>query len=275
MSTTTNTNILADIKIITYNVSWTNFTSYLINAQSKQILDILSSSNADIICLQETNRYCEHQYHQHALKKSHPHCKFFEHAEYQGGGCAILCKSNLPIAHVTMFQPNVEGSYFPAMIAQVTVPHLLQPLFIVNVHLRPGISMTDKVVDHVKCYFATDMIRLQEMKQIVQQIGTSSKYVIVCGDLNESNAGAGSQYLRNALQMDDAVGNKSTWYYYVIWKLHVAGAYISAFSLYLGSFDHIFYTKQSMQAGKCEICTQYSSLSDHVPVQCQFKLLSL
>lgn len=212
------------------------------------------------------------------LKKIYPHSKFFHHVckEAQlddpmgslAGGLAILTKEAFPFEVIEHYQPKTKGSFFPALLFKVKLPFGDKCFVdIINVHLRPPI--TDQHRPSITSYFSTSSIRKEEIQELLTRLSAynnSSDLRIVAGDFNEGSYGSGFTWLEKKAKFKDAVyelaSDTTTWYWPVFY----------GFSIY-GSYDHIFYSTETLKALECTVMTEYKGVSDHLPVVAKIKVL--
>ena len=223
-------------KIVTYNVNW-GF------GQPQNVVDYISRSDADVICLQETHRRWEAVL-RNQLGGRYPYCEF---EEWSGaGGIAIMSRYKLD--NVRLLVPT-EG-WFPALLADVESP--VGSVQVLNVHLRPGLS--DRGSVSASAYFQSPGIHLKELEGFLV-LTDSDKPLVVAGDFNEHENKKAIRWLvgqgfTDALSMYDS--NTETWR----WNTFVG---ISLKNRY----DHIVLSEHLECTGAR--VTQVEA-SDHMPV---------
>jgi exonuclease III len=124
-----------NISILSYNVNYG-----LIN---KDVVTILDTINADVVCLQETNAKWE-KILRAGLKDKYPYIEF-KHC-CTAGGLAILSK--YPIV-ASNYMKNSTG-WFPAWSGAITINQ--DTIQLLNVHLKPGLTKK-KWGDWMECLF--------------------------------------------------------------------------------------------------------------------------
>lgn len=226
-----------DISVLTYNVNYK-----LIN---KKIIPVLDSINADIVCLQETNKKWE-EIIRNGLEYKYAHMKYRN--SNASGGLAVLSK--YPIIDVKYIR-NRPG-WFPAAI--ITIKKDQDILQILNVHLKPPLS--DKGWIGWKASFKADEIHVKEMRQFIDSLNPNLPTIIL-GDFNESDKGKCLKWLKTEHNFTDALPlfNKRT----KTWR----------FILLRGRYDHLVFNKKIT----CTFARVYKKgRSDHFPVYGEFKI---
>jgi endonuclease/exonuclease/phosphatase family metal-dependent hydrolase len=158
------------LAVVTYNVNW-GFSG------AERIVDFISKSNADVVCLQETHSRWESVLRRDVGAK-YPYCAF---REWSGaGGIAIMSKYKL--RNVELIKP-VEG-WFPALAADAETP--IGTVKFLNVHLRPPLS--DRGSANVSALYEVPKIHVKEIESFMEEINESGP-MIIAGDFNEDENG--------------------------------------------------------------------------------------
>jgi endonuclease/exonuclease/phosphatase family metal-dependent hydrolase len=253
--------------VCSYNVNWGNCLTGNPNSQhAKNICKAITSTEADICCLQETHSGFEKVFKSN-FETLYPYQIHKEH-KYKSatldnkegslaGGLTILSK--FPIYEISFHQPKVEGSFFPGLIVRVEVKNNVF-VEILNVHLRPPISKEHRPT--IGDYFYTSSIRKDEIKELISQM-TNNQMKIICGDFNESS-GDCLTFLKKEMNYKDILiehcDNKNTWYWHLFWNTYLYGAY-----------DHIFFDPMKLNSTKGKVFEEFKEFSDHLPVLGEFK----
>lgn len=226
-----------NISFLSYNVNYS-----LINADVVTILDTI---NADIVCLQETNSRWE-QILTAGLKDKYPYCEF-RHC-CTAGGLAILSK--YPIIESNYIK-NSTG-WFPAW--RGTIKKGQDTIQLLNVHLKPGLTKKGRI--GWNAYFKADEIHIKELKQFTLDLNPNLP-IILLGDFNENDKGKTMKWLQEELNFNDALSQfdkKSKTWRFVILR---------------GRYDHMFFNKRLT-------CTNSAVFkigkSDHLPLFSEFLL---
>ena len=225
------------LSVLTYNVNY-----HFIN---ENIGDILDSLDADIICLQETNKKWE-EIISKSSKKKYPFILFKHYGT--AGGLAILSK--YPIIRQNYLK-NVVG-WFPAWL--ITVKRNNDIIQLLNAHLKP--KLTEKGRIGWKAFFKAEEIHIQELNQFVNELELKLP-IIILGDFNENDNGKMMQYLKNKMTFEHALSKfdkKSKTWRWVLLR---------------GRYDHITFNNQltCIDAKVLKI-----GKSDHLPVLGKFTL---
>lgn len=167
---------VAHIKLVTYNVNW-------LCARPTAICDYLTSSSADVICLQETHKKWEGDLKR--LGATHPHSYFVDSTG--AGGFAIISK--YPMSNIKVL-PGRKG-WFPALTACVDTP--IGTIRFLNVHLHPPVS--ERGSPTVSAYWSTPDVRLDEIKDFMNAIDNTYP-VIVLGDFNDEENSDAVKFVR-------------------------------------------------------------------------------
>ena len=149
--------------------------------------------DADVVCLQETNKKWENIIRKGLIKK-YPHI-YFKHLG-MAGGMAILSKYPIVKSEVLKNQPG----WFPAWV--ITVKKDGEYIQLLNVHLKPG--LTEKGRLGWNAYFKAEDVHHKELAQFIDQIDPGIATVIL-GDFNENDKGKTMKWLREEKNFQDAL----------------------------------------------------------------------
>ena len=223
--------------MLSYNVNYG-----LIN---ENVVTIIDTINADVVCLQETNSKWENILRE-GLKDKYPYVEF-KHC-CTAGGLAILSK--YPIVE-SIYMKNNTG-WFPAWRGEVVKEH--DTIQLLNVHLKPGLTKRGRI--GWNAYFKADEIHIKEIKQFTQGFNLNQP-IILLGDFNENDKGKTMQWLQEEKQFTDALSlfdkRSKTW----------------RFVLLRGRYDHMFFNEQL----SCTYSVVYKiGKSDHLPLYSEFSL---
>jgi endonuclease/exonuclease/phosphatase family metal-dependent hydrolase len=164
--------------VMTYNVNWGG-------GQSEKTIEIIGKTNADIVCLQETNKTWQH-YLQQELGALYPHMEFRETPNRMGGGLAFLSKTK---GHQIAYIPS-DNTFFDGWITEFqTAIGLVE---ILNVHLHPAVSDSGSI--GVSGYITSQDKRCQEIQRFYSHF-TGQNPKLIVGDFNEDDKGEALQYL--------------------------------------------------------------------------------
>ncbi|HEX5222995.1 MAG TPA: endonuclease/exonuclease/phosphatase family protein, partial [Verrucomicrobiae bacterium] len=211
-------------------------------------IEAIRSSDADIVCLQETTPRWE-QYLRHYL----PEYRFAEFRNSKlrmGGGLAFLAKTP---AEELAYIPSDTG-WFDGWVMKFHTA--VGPIQVLNVHLRPPVSDSGSWVSG---YFTTRGAREKEMERFHREceIGTP---LLVAGDFNDHEDSRVADWLEarkltNALPQFDRYSPTRKWQTSVITLKR--------------RMDHIFYSPELHCAAARVIP---AGASDHFPVEAIFTL---
>ncbi len=218
------------ISVVTYNVNY-----HFIN---KNVVSILDSINADVVCLQETNAAWED-----IIKKGLISKYSFIEFKHRGtaGGYAILSK--YPIIN-TQYIRNEPG-WFPAWAT--TIKKNNDSIQILNTHLKPGLTRKGRI--GWNAYFKAEEVHIEELKTFIAKLNLNLPTIIL-GDFNENDNGKSMKWLLDE-GFDDALPKfdkrTKTWRWVIL----------------KGRYDHIV----SNQKLICTDAKVYKlGKSDHFPV---------
>lgn len=162
--------------VMTYNLNYGV-------AGDRDTIELIRSSDADVVLLQETNPSWEKALRE-ALADRYAHMAF-HHSERRAGGLAFLSRHPLSPDRP---QESPIG-WFPAWRALVDTP--LGRIQLVNLHLRPPGRRQGGIV---RSYFASQEERLDETRAHVRLIDPSLP-AVVAGDFNEDARGRSLLFL--------------------------------------------------------------------------------
>lgn len=224
------------ISILTYNVNY-----HFIN---NDVVNILDSINADVVCLQETNAKWENILEE-GLKNKYPFIQF----KHRGtaGGLAILSK--YPIIQNNYVRNQV--GWFPAWV--VTIKKDQDSIQILNTHLKPGLTRKGRI--GWNAYFKAEEVHVNELEQFIKTLDPKLPAIIL-GDFNENDKGKAMKWLQNE-GFEDALPKfdkrSKTWRFVVL----------------RGRYDHIV----SNNKLSCTNANVYKlGKSDHFPLFGMFEL---
>ena len=229
------------ISALTYNVNWGG-------AGADQVAEILRSSQADILCLQETTPAWE-QYLRSEIGADFRFVAFRDSEGRMGGGLAFLSK--VPACEVAYIRS--ETGWFDGWIVEFETA--LGPVQVLNVHLRPPVSDRG---GWVSGYVGTGDDRVLEMENFYEKIKPGVP-LIVAGDFNDSEDSRVVNWLenrgmRNALREFD----RST----PTWKWRYRRITLQR------RMDHIMYPPE-LDCASAHVIPQ--GPSDHFPVVAAFR----
>lgn len=225
------------LKVLTYNVNYGG-------PRPDLVAGIIRRSDADIVCLQETNPHWE-QFLRQELGHDYPVAQFRESQTRMGGGFSFLAK--VP-AHEVAFIPSDSG-WFDGWIMKFETA--IGPVQVINVHLRPPYSDSGSFVSG---YFTTSDNRCDEMQKFYAARDPQHP-TLVMGDFNDTE---GSDVLRwlegqgltNALPQFDRKSPTWTWRTSLVTLKR--------------RMDHIFYSP-ALDCAAAQVIP--AGASDHFPVE--------
>ena len=194
-----------------------------------KVLGAILESDADIVCLQETNIGWE-RFLKGRLSHIYNHQKWLDPARmgiyYLACGSALLTKQDCPIKWAKPVRVSHKGSFFPQMVAVVDAGAARGgEIALVNVHLRPPLAMGDYLTKPTSTYsfrgikhtiyevgahawaylYKAGQVHVQELRHLLSpavlsgdgntgmKTSTRAPPVFVVGDFNEGYWGAGCQ----------------------------------------------------------------------------------
>jgi endonuclease/exonuclease/phosphatase (EEP) superfamily protein YafD len=228
-------------RVLGFNVNWGG-------PKPDLAVQAIAGSDADIVCLQETNPAWEELLRK-TLAAKYPRMLF---RHFSGaGGKAFL--SRLPIREIRYV--TEKAGWFPGWVVEVQTPS--GTVHVMNVHLRPPLS--DRGGFSLGALYSTKDIRLQEVKDLHAHLDEKLP-TIVMGDFNENTSGAAAGWFKSrgmtdAVQEFDPYGK--TWH----WN--------TSLGTFSACFDHIFYSAH-LHCVEADIIKE--GASDHYPVTAVFQM---
>ncbi len=225
------------ISVVTYNVNYS-----FINAD---IVNILDSIDADVVCLQETNKKWE-QIIRDGLRDKYPYINF----KHSGTASGLATLSKYPILNTCLIK-NDPG-WFPARV--ITIKKDQDTIQLLNTHLKPKLS--HKGLIGWNAYFNADEIHIKELTQFISHLNPNLPTIIL-GDFNENDNGNMMKWLKKEMNFQDALSQFNT--RSKTWR----------FILLRGRFDHLTFNNLLT----CTNATVFKlGKSDHFPVFGEFVL---
>jgi len=228
----------ATFKVATYNILY-------LNRDLKEIAATIRKSQADLVCLQETNARSERYLRKH-LKDLYPHARFRRGS--QAGGLGFL--SGVPLKKVK-YLPRKFG-HFGTHFCRVTLGG--KEIHVANVHLvatRPR-GRTD-FAELWWLLGRSESIRAKEIDYIYQNL-PKNRPVIVAGDLNSPPEWRAPRFLKSKGFIDSLASARPDHASVATWKWARADR---ALALRL---DYLFHTKD-IRTLSSKVLT--SDASDH------------
>jgi endonuclease/exonuclease/phosphatase family metal-dependent hydrolase len=224
------------ISVVTYNVNY-----HFIN---KDIVNILDSIDADIVCLQETNAEWE-TIIKNGLSRKYPFIDF-KHRGISGGFATL---SKYPIIKNEYIKNKV--GWFSAW--SIIIKKKQDSIQILNTHLKP--PLTRKGLIGWNAYFKASEVHIKELESFSNEL-TPNLPTIVLGDFNENDKGKTMKWLKTK-GFNDALSQfdkrSKTW----------------RFVLLRGRYDHLVYNNKL----NCINAKVYKlGKSDHFPVLGVFEI---
>lgn len=194
------------LTVATYNINFAN-------RDLREVAETIRKADADIVCLQETNRRSDVYLHRE-LKGDYPHGRFQPpDGRRLASGFGILSKH--PIEKVTFLPP--EHGMFGTQITRVDVGG--QIVRVVNVHLQPvvvrrGASLASAVL----AFTATEQTHSKEIERIHGEL-KGDLPTIITGDFNSMPGFAAPAFLeKNGFTDSLAAANEdadlqATWHW--------------------------------------------------------------
>ena len=225
------------LRILTYNVNW--------GAPRPDLaLDLVRSSGADVVCLQETTPEWEERLRRE-LGSEYSFMDFRQSRGRMGGGLGFL--SRLPAREVA-YIPSDSGWFDAWILAFETA---CGPVQVLNVHLRPPVSDGGSWISG---YLSTPDERVREMARFYDRRARDLP-LVVAGDLNDIEGSRVIGWLQregmtNALPEFDA--------YTPTWEWQTSLVTLRR------RMDHILYTPE-LRSLSARVVP--GGASDHVPVE--------
>jgi endonuclease/exonuclease/phosphatase family metal-dependent hydrolase len=224
--------------IATYNINWGN-------VDLNETVQTIRASEADLVCLQETNRESE-RYLRRYLRDEYRHKRFFPGRFAAGFGFL----SKVPLRHVERFKP--QAGMFSAYSTEVRLGG--RAVQVISVHLTPiRAQKGNGLRDTLRVFAQTEEVHVHEIKSIYDRVSSEMPTVIL-GDFNSPPHFFAPQYLMRKGFVDslgsvaDASAELTTWQ----WPLD--GVELKF------RIDYVFHTKDMRTISSRIIPTQ---ASDH------------
>ena len=250
---------MTGLRIMTFNVY---MDGHLDKPGAQATCDSISSSGADIVCLQETNRKWTSVFEAHAgLVDTYPHrCHY--HDRFPHGGAAVLSKYpllGLPGSNRTLteddcdeatFSPRVFWGWYGALRVEVQVDAQRWQLMIV----------------HLRAPFPSNPLRVQEQRgreikthfDLLMKGSVMQQPTVVLGDFN-TKSGPCFEFLKEA-GMENAYGGQTS------------GMYTWKWCMLNNLFDHIWFDTNTVKViEQARVMYDKRGGSDHFPVICSFE----
>lgn len=226
-----------NISILTYNLNY----SFI----NKNVVTILDSLNADVVCLQETNGEWE-QIIRNGLADKYP----FIYFKNQGTAGGLATLSKYPIINTIHIKNN--PGWFPACLVSIKKDE--DTIQLLNIHLKPGLTKKGRI--GWNAYFKANEIHTKELIHFLKMVDTNLPTIIL-GDFNENDNGETLQWLREKMKFQDALSKfdkkSKTWRWIIL----------------RGRYDHLFFNDLI----SCYNAAVYKlGKSDHFPVIGEFKI---
>ncbi len=162
------------IRVATYNI-------HFANAQLDAVIDAVRQSQADVVCLQETNSTSE-TVMRRELGVRYPQMRFLGSVHpYLAGGFGVL--SSLPIVNEEFVPP--KHGLFGACVFEVK--HQEERVQIINVHLQPVILPEKQgasgIVAVLQAFDQAEQIHAAEIRDILTH-ASSKRACLIVGDFN-------------------------------------------------------------------------------------------
>jgi len=227
-------------RVLTYNVNW--------GAPRPDLaLDLVRSSGADVVCLQETTPEWE-ELLRRELGGEYAFMDFRQSRGRMGGGLGFLSRGP---AREVAYVPSDSG-WFDAWILALETP--CGPVQILNLHLRPPLSDGGSWVSG---YFSTPGERVREIERFHARRDPRLP-ILAAGDFNDIGGSPVLEWLEregltNALSEFDAY--TPTWE----WR--------SSLATLRRRMDHILYSRE-LHCSSARVLR--GGASDHFPVEAVF-----
>jgi len=201
------------LKVLTYNVNWGV-------PGADHTLAAIRRADADIVCLQETNRQWA-RYFRARLGRQYPFQEYRQSVGRAGGGMAFLSKRK---GQLRAYVRSKTG-WFDAWV--MDYPTDIGPVQILNVHLQPQVDDDGRF--GLGGLLKSNAKHEKAMGKFYFQfkVGKNAPPMIVVGDFNEGESGGAVKYLAkqgltNALPEFD--GRSPTWWWdfgWITWRMRL------------------------------------------------------
>lgn len=226
------------IRVATYNVNWGV-------PEPMAAARVIAAADADIVCLQETNRRWERILRQQ-LRRQYPHMVFRESAGRAGGGLAFLSKrKGEQVAYI-----RSDTGFFDGWI--MTFPTAVGRVQVLNVHLQPPVD--DRGRFGLMGMLTAGARHRHEIERFHKHFDDEG-HTLVVGDFNEDKGGDAITWLRRQ-GYRNCLPEFSPWAYTWRWRLGPLPL--------RGQLDHIVHSP-SLHCFRARIL--YGGASDHLPVR--------
>ncbi len=166
-------------RVATYNINWGN-------PDLPKVVETIRKANADLICLQETNRLSE-RHLRRALRRTYRYSTF--HHSPGAGGFAFFSKT--PLYEVRYFRP--EHGWFGTFVARTKLGG--GEVQIANVHLQPVVPRRkEKLGGLLKLFLRTENTRAKEIRKVYEDLSKGIPTLIV-GDFNSPSRLSAPRFL--------------------------------------------------------------------------------
>ncbi len=233
--------------VASYNINYGN-------ADLKTVAETIRKADADLVCLQETNRVSQ-RYLLRSLSKAYRY-SFFRGGNRAADGFGFLSKT--PIRKP--YRLPAKYKYFETWFCTVKLDG--KDVRIVNLHLRPFNARGLKTIGQaVKRMSEAEMWRMKEIAYIRAAIGKKTP-VIAAGDFNAPPTMASAKYLSETGFIDSFAATNPNDTNQVTWRWRHKGI------VWRYRLDYIFATKDIRP---CTSRVIKSSASDHYLVLSGFR----
>ncbi len=165
---TTTTIPTVKFSVATYNINYGN-------VNLKEVVKTIRKSDADLVCLQETNRKSEKRLRR-AFRRKYRY-KYFRSGQ-AAGGFGILSKSSIKKIR---YLPRKHG-YFGTLLFRTKLGS--KEVQVADIHLHPTVPRQgEKGFDLLKLFWRTESIRAREIKHIHDNLDKTLPTILI-GDFN-------------------------------------------------------------------------------------------
>ena len=168
------------ITIATFNILYSN-------TELERIVDILSATGADIICLQETTHESERYLRAH-LDQDYPY--MFFHLSCIGSGAAVLSRFPITYNHYFVSTYGINGYQIVEIDIEGTC------IQVANVHLQPTFLKNNPLL-FIAGLMRTEAIRRKEIMELTEKLDHELP-TIITGDFNSLATFKAPVYLRKS-----------------------------------------------------------------------------